>query len=156
MTLLLLSACAGKQEKQEPEGYFATQIDGNGDKLFQYSLDIPTPGGGKRGTKGTSGPGNVGGYVAGNSSRGVTGGVTAGTGTRKGRRRSGGKGGSNHFAELNAKLENRLEKELKSTGYCREGYQETERVIDPSAFFIKGKCSETATEEDRKQFSGGV
>ena len=57
---------------------------------------------------------------------------------------------------MNAKLENRLERELKSTGYCREGYREIERVTGPSAFFIKGKCSELATEEDRKQFAGGV
>lgn len=155
MTTLLLTACSGKQEKPEPEGYFATQIGDDGEKLFQYSLDIQDSGSGKRGGKGHSKPANVGGYAAGSSSRGVSGGLTAGTGTGKSRKRTGHKGGSNYFAEINAKLENRLEEELKKTGFCREGYQETERMTGPSAYFIRGKCNETATETELEQFAAG-
>jgi hypothetical protein len=45
-----------------------------------------------------------------------------------------------------------LEQELNATGYCREGYQETERMAGPTDFFIKGKCSEPATDDDRNIF----
>jgi len=45
-----------------------------------------------------------------------------------------------------------LDQELKATGYCRDGYQETERMTGPSDFFIKGKCTESASDEDRSIF----
>ena len=155
LATVLFTGCSSNPEKTEPEGYFATRINEGGEKLFQFTLDIEASNGDKQGARSGGRPGNVGGYAAGSSSRGVTGGVTAGTKSGKGRR-GGSRNSSNYFAEMNSRLENRLEQELKTTGYCREGFQEIERMTGPSAFFIKGKCDESATEQDRQQFPEGA
>jgi hypothetical protein len=51
LALFLLAGCSSQKEKPEPEGYFATRIDENDEKLFQYTLDIQLPDDGNRGTK---------------------------------------------------------------------------------------------------------
>jgi hypothetical protein len=64
-------------------------------------------------------------------------------------RKAGGKSRVDTHQRITDKLENMLEQELKTTGYCREGYRELERMIGDSAVFIRGECNETVTSEDR-------
>ena len=45
-----------------------------------------------------------------------------------------------------------LEKKLLATGFCREGWMETERHIQPPNASIRGECNETATDKDYKNF----
>jgi hypothetical protein len=148
LPLLVINACSSQQEKKEPEGYLATHIDENGSKLFQYSLDIQAPENGQRGSNNTGQPGKVAGHVSGNSSRGVAGGITLGSNSGKPGRKSGGNRRTGTYQAITSKLENMLEQELKTTGYCRDGYTELERVIGASAVFIMGECNETIISED--------
>lgn len=146
MSVLLVSvaACSNQPEKREPpDGYFATHIDEDGTRKFQYTLDMPEP------RSGGSRPGNTRGHVAGSSSRGVSGGVTAGSrGGAGGKSRSGSSGGAARFEKMNSLLENRLERELAKSGFCDAGHRETERVVDPPDVFIRGECRDTASEQD--------
>lgn len=45
-----------------------------------------------------------------------------------------------------------LRKTLEMTGYCREGYFELSRIIEPGRGEIRGECKEGATDSDRKKF----
>jgi len=141
--LVSVAACSNQPEKREPpDGYFATHIDEDGTRKFQYTLDIPEP------RSGGSRPGNTRGHVAGNSSRGVSGGVTAGTRSGAGgKSRSGSSGGASRLEKINSLLENSLERELAKSGFCEAGHRETERVINPPDAFIRGECRDAASEQ---------
>lgn len=142
--LVPVVGCSTQPEKSEsPDGYFATHIDEDGTREFQYTLDMSEPlsGGGR--------PGNTRGHMVGSSGRGVSGGMTAGTRLGAGgKSRSGSSGGADRFEKINSLLENSLEMELAKSGFCDGGYRETERVVDPSNAFIRGECSGTALEQD--------
>jgi len=155
LLLLLMGACSRQQERPEPEAYFATHTDENGHKLFQYSLDYPASGNNKRGSKGGSQSRNAGGHIAGNSSRGVSGGVAVGSLPGRSGRRAGGKNGSNSQQAITTRLENMLEQELKTTGYCPEGYKELERMVAANMVYIRGECNENATSEDTAMATEG-
>jgi hypothetical protein len=45
-----------------------------------------------------------------------------------------------------------LEKKLLATGFCREGWMETERHYQPPNASIRGECNETATDKDHQNF----
>ncbi len=45
-----------------------------------------------------------------------------------------------------------LTKTLEMTGYCRDGYIELSRIIEPSRGEIRGECQEGATDADRQKF----
>lgn len=45
-----------------------------------------------------------------------------------------------------------LIKTLEMTGYCREGYIELSRIIEPSRGEIRGECQEGATNADKHKF----
>ena len=147
--LFPIAACSTQPEKREPpDGYFATHIDQDGTKKFQYTLDMPES------RSGSGRPGNTRGHVAGSSSRGVSGGVTAGSrGGRSGKSHSGPSGGAGQFAKINSLLENRLEAELVKSGFCDAGHRETERVVEPPDVFIRGECSDVASEQDRVDYA---
>ncbi len=142
--LFPIAACSTQKEKREPpDGYFATHIDEDGTRMFQYSLEMPESrsGGGR--------PGNTRGHVSGGSSRGVSGGVTAGSrGGRSGKSYSGASGGAGRFEKINSLLENRLEMELVKSDFCEAGHKETERVVDPPDVFIRGECKDVASDQD--------
>ena len=147
VVLALVCGCSSNQKNEIPQGYLATQITDDGSKQFVYTADFPdTAKQGKR-SKGNGRPGNVSGNVQGSSNRGVSGGVSVGTG-------GGGKGGRGGRGQQGraSLLNDALEAELKKTGYCREGYMELDRMMQPYQTFIKGECVETATVKDREAF----
>ena len=139
--LLVLAACSGEPERPDPpEGYFATHIEADGTRKFQYTIDPPDQG---RSRAGSGRPGNTAGHVSGSSSRGVSGGVTAGTGGG-GRQAPSGGSAYDRFQQINRQLETMLEQELKNSGFCQQGYRETERVVEPTTIYIRGECKKTA------------
>lgn len=147
LTLIGLCACSGNQKNDEPQGYLATHIFDDGSKQFVYTVDLPESSSqGKRG-KGNGRPGNVAGNVQGSSSRGLSAGVTAGTGR-------GGKGGGKGRGQQGraAQLQDAVDAELKKTGFCRDGFMELDRMMEPSQTFIKGECVEAASDRDREEF----
>ena len=147
MSIVLLSACASEPERPEPpEGYFATYIEEDGTKKFQYTIDVPEA----SERRGNGRPGNLKGHAYGNSSRGVAGGVTAGTG--RGPSRGTGSGNA-QLAQINSHLEKQLERELKNSGFCHSGHRETGRVVQPDMVYIRGECEEKATDDDREQYA---
>ena len=149
---LLLSACASEPERPPPpEGYFATYIEDDGTKKFQYTIDTPEQ---KKSGKGNGRPGNMTGHMAGSSSRGVSGGVSAGSGG--GGRQAPSGGGYERFQQMNSRLENMLEQELKKSGFCHDGHRETQRVVEPPTVYIRGECEEAATDSDRSNFPNNI
>ena len=147
LTFIFLCACSSNQKSDTPQGYLATHIFDDGSKQFVYTVDLPESSGQSKRGKGSGRPGTVAGSVQGSSNRGLSGGVSAGTGSR-------GKGGNNGRGQLGkaTQLQDALDAELKKTGYCRDGFMELERMMQPSQTFIKGECVETASHTDRENF----
>jgi hypothetical protein len=147
MILACACGCSGNQKNETPKGYLATNITDNGSKQFVFTVDLPdeVPKGGHG--NGNGRPGNVTGQVRGKSNRGLSAGVSAGSGGGG----KGGRGGRGQQARA-ALLNDALEAELKKTGYCREGYMELDRMMEPGQMFIKGECVEAATDHDRDEF----
>ena len=143
---VLVGGCAGKREKPEARGYLATQIEADGSKIFQYTL--------VSGMSEHDGQGRhvgMGGHMSGSSGHGMSGGLSVGSGGRSGGG-SRGSGRNGESMDIGSRLETMLQEELVKTGYCRAGFTETERATRPPQIYIKGKCKDTATENDRKQF----
>ncbi len=151
LAFICICGCSSNQENDIAQGYLATQIFDDGSKQFVYTFDFPESTG-QRG-KGNGRPGNVAGHVQGSSNRGLSGGVSAGTGSRS----KGGGGGSGRGQQGKAAwLNDALEAELKKSGYCREGYIELDRMMQPSQTFIKGECVEAASANDREEFPNQI
>ena len=143
--VLLLAACSSTPERPEPQTFLATQILNDGSKQFVYTVEFPESQRRGRGSKGQGRPGNATGHVYGNSSRGVGGGVTMGSaGGRSGRTPS--------QLRQSEEMVALLEQELDESGFCRHGFIELERSVEPAQTFIRGECDEAATVEDRKAF----
>ena len=139
LALPLVAACStGPERPEPPEGFFATHIDEDGTRKFQYTIDM-ADGSSQRGN---GRPGNMAGHVAGSSSRGVAGGVSAGSGSRGGKPPQGSSGGYQRFQQINEELERQLERELAKSGFCEKGHRETERVIEPNMVYIRGECTD--------------
>ncbi len=137
-TLFFLAACSSEPGRPDPpEGYFATHIEADGTRKFQYAIDPPAQAGPRR-------PGNTAGHVSGSSSRGVSSGVTMSTGAGGRQAPSGGANAYERFQQFNRQLEDMLEQELKNSGFCPQGYRETERVVEPTTIYIRGECLKTA------------
>ena len=150
VVLVCMYGCSGNQKNDTPQGYLATHIFDDGSKQFVYTVDLPDSAGQGRGGKNNSRPGNVAGHVQGSSNRGLTGGVTAGT------RSKGGKGGGRGQQGKASLLQEALDAELKKSGYCRKGFMELDRMMEPSQTFIKGECVETASVIDREEFPNDI
>jgi hypothetical protein len=59
LLMALLSACAGEPERPEPpRGYFATHIEEDGTKKFQYTIDVSEA----KERRGNGRPGNLKGH----------------------------------------------------------------------------------------------
>ena len=109
--LLCLTSCSTQSGRPESaEGFFATHIDDDGIKKFQYTVDSPD-----RGLRSYE-----------------------------------------QFQQISKGLENTLEQELNKSDFCREGYRETERVVEPPMVYIRGECKETAIADDRERFPNDV
>lgn len=151
LVILLISAllfgCASEpEERKEPEGYFATFIEEDDTKKFQYTLDIPDQSRPRRIHQ------SGGGHVSGSSSRGVSGGLSASTSMG---------GGSRYMTReqwdhLNDQLARMLDRELNKSAYCHQGHKETERLVEPPTVYIRGECKEKASESDHMEFPNNV
>ena len=149
VALICMAGCSSNQKNEVPQGYLATNIFDDGSKQFVYTVELSESNGqGKRG-KGNGRPGNVAGQVRGSSNRGLSGGVTAGTSGKGGR---GGRGQQGRAGLLN----DAVEAELKKTGYCRDGFMELDRMMEPGQTFIKGECVEAASVNDREEFPNEI
>jgi len=149
VVFICMVGCSSNQKNEVPQGYLATNISDDGSKQFVYTVELPeSTGQGKRG-KGKGRPGNVAGQVRGSSNRGLSGGVTAGTGGKGGRS---GRGQQGRAGLLN----DAVEAELKKTGYCRDGFMELDRMMEPGQTFVKGECVEAASVNDREEFPNDI
>ena len=145
---VLIGACSSSQKTPEFEDYLATNIRSDGSKEFYYTVAMTNTGNSKRG----GGRQNVSGgaRVKGGSSSNTHGsaGITVG-GSHGGK---GSRGGSRSGSRPDEKISEQLEKKLLATGFCRDGWMETERHIQPPNASIRGECNETATDKDYKNF----
>ena len=145
-----VSACSNSQKNPDFDEYLATHIRSEGSKEFYYTVTLTNADESRRGrsNKNVSGGMRVSGGS--NSNPRGSGGVTvSGQGNGKGSvSRPGGQGS----ARASEKMSEQLEKKLLTTGYCRDGWMETERQIQPPFANIRGKCNETATDKDRENF----
>jgi len=164
-----LAACASQQKNTEPQGYLATHIFTDGSKQFVYTADLPESVGGGPGGRGSGRPGNLSGQLNG-SNQGVSGGVTAGTGNVAGQVSGGSNGGlsggitagtgnrspsgrgGRPMQGKDGMLVDALQKELLKTGFCRKGYKELDRMIEPGQTYLRGECIDRADDHDREQF----
>ena len=146
---VLIGACSSSQKTPEFEDYLATNIRSDGSKEFYYTVTMSNTGGSKRG----GGRQNVSGgmRVSGGSSSNTHGsaGVTVGGGSHGGK---GSRGGSRSGSSPDEKISEQLEKKLLATGFCRDGWMETERHIQQPSASIRGECNETANDKDYKNF----
>ena len=141
LALQLVAACStGPERPEPPEGFFATHIDEDGTRKFQYTINMADD----SSKRGNGRPGNMAGHVTGSSSRGVAGGVSAGSGGRGGKPPHGSTGGYQRFQQINEELERQLEQELAKSGFCEKGHRETERVVEPTMVYIRGECTDKA------------
>lgn len=144
--LFLAAACASPQQRAEPSDYLATRIDSDGTKEFYYTISLAS-----RQRPAPAPPAAVGGgaHVTGGSSGHLYGGVGISLGAPVGRQRRGGATGP----VQEAFIREHLEKKLLVSGYCRQGWLERDRNVQPPDLMsIHGVCKETATARDRRQF----
>ena len=145
--LLCITACGGQQTAPEPSGYFATFIEDDGTKKFQYTLDSPfaAPRNNASGL-----PARPAGHVSGSSGRGVSTGVSMSSSSAGGRGST--SQGRNLLEQINHDLDTQLSKSIEKTAYCRTGHRVKERVIEREIIFIRGQCEESASPEDLEKF----
>ena len=149
IVLILVVGCSSNQKNDAPQGYLATHIFDDGSKQFVYTVDLSDVSGQDKRGKGNGRPGNVAGHVQGSSNRGISGGVSAGKG---GRSKGGGRGQQGRASLLN----DALEAELKKSGFCRDGFMELDRMMEPSQTFINGECVEAASTRDREEIPNEI
>jgi hypothetical protein len=77
--------------------------------------------------------------------------TVGGSGTPQRGNKGGGKGRQASTAR-DERMTEQLEKKLTATGFCREGWMETERHFQPPNASIRGECNETATDKDHQNF----
>lgn len=142
--LLLACACSGPQQRAEPRDYLATNIQSDGTKEFYYTITMAS----HQAPRQSAGSPIIGGgaQVTGGSSGHLSGGVGISLGAPVGRQRRGGGYVDDAF------IREHLEKKLLASGYCREGWMERDRNVQPPDLSIHGVCKETATARDRQQF----
>ena len=146
---VFVGGCSSSQKTPEFEDYLATNIRNDGSKEFYYTVTMSNTGSSKRG----GGSKNVSGgmRVSGGSSSNTHGsaGVAVGGGSRGGK---GGRGSNRSGPHPDEKISEQLEKKLLATGFCRDGWMETERHIQPPNASVRGECNETATDRDYENF----
>ena len=131
--ILLLSACASRQEKTLEE-IFVTEIREDNSKMFAFTLKQEHA-------------------QQREQSRHKARGEKAG----KMRKKGGGKGTAKGEARerknaLEDIFQQRLEQRLSKSDYCRTGYLELERYANRGSMTMRGECNESATEKDRQRF----
>jgi hypothetical protein len=137
---LVLTACSSK-EKPKVEEFFHTNIRDDGSKEFAFSLMVSANN--KVARKETTGPSKK---------------------TKQGGRKSRGQKARNSTPSNSSKksmtdkvqgvFQERLTFQLESSQYCREGYLTLDKSFVGAIYTLRGECHESATEEDRKRFTG--
>jgi len=150
---LLTTACSSSPNTPEFEEYLATNIRSDGGKEFYYTLTMSNRGNSKHGSGGRNISGGM--RVRGGSSSNThaSGGVTVGGGSSSGKQGGkGGRGGNKSGSRPDEEIFKQLERKLLASGFCRDGWMETEWHIQPPYASIRGECDETATDADRQRF----
>mgnify|MGYP000126722507 CR=1 FL=1 len=142
---MLMFSCAQKKKKEVINDVtLITHIKNNGVKEFSYSATLSQkkkPAGSRSHNKGGGGRG---GAAGGRGGRG--GGSRGGNGDRSKNDSSQG-----ISEKMKSKIYQDLNKRLR-TGFCRDGFVETEVFFDKKYIQIKGVCNERATNSDRKRY----
>ena len=144
---LLVPACSSHKALPEMRESFSTHILVNGEKNFQLALTMaqqehksrPGRGGGP------GGPGGMGGPPPGG---GMGGGPPDSAPDREG-------DGDRREEEIRQQITEKLNGIFQENRYCREGYDILEENLAPvhGTLFVRGRCSEAATDEDRERFA---
>ena len=143
LACMCLAACASNTHRRPQAGEtFVTGITSDNVKRFSYTAEF-----------------TVSGNHGGRHRRGSTGGYggMAGAGMGGGTGGYGGMGGGRgHQAEtqerMSARFEPMLKEKLEKIGYCRDGYEITDRNIGRGVVQILGQCRELANAADIKKF----
>ena len=145
---IVVSGCSSQDKYiNKMNENFVTNITEDGSKRFNYSLNARGKRGGAKG--------------ADKNRSGGRGGISGGRGGR-GDGRGGKGGGQSRQAQsdseaLTKKIQSRmteqLELYLEQSGYCREGFLELDSYFSPTRSHIRGECRETATDNDRAEFT---
>ncbi|MBL4660547.1 MAG: hypothetical protein JKY19_09330 [Alcanivoracaceae bacterium] len=135
ISLLLLSCAGAPRKKPDTTEVFVTNITDAGVKQFSLSISIQKPKGHYGGRKSSGGKGRRGG----------------GKGMRGGDR-----GSTSNREEMQQKAQERIWDRLKfnltKSGYCQQGYIETDSYFSMTESIIKGECKEKASEKDKVKF----
>ena len=143
--IVLSTGCSHSQESREYEDFLATNIRSDGSKEFYYTVTMPEAERSQRGGNRKNVSGGVG-VKGGSASRtAAAGGISYG-GSK------GGHKGRQPDRRPESLLTERLEKKLLASGYCRDGWMETDRQFQTPNASIRGECDEAATERDHREF----
>lgn len=150
--MLLVSACSSSPKTQDFEDYLATNIRSDGSKEFYYTVTMTNNQNSQKGRGGNNVSGGA--RVSGGSSSNTRAGAGISVGGSGSSQRGGKGGGKQRQASTvrDDRMTEQLEKKLSATGFCREGFMETERHYQRPNASIRGECNETATDKDRQNF----
>jgi len=150
---LLASACSSTPKTPEFDEYLATNIRSDGSKEFYYTVTMSNTGNSKRGSGGKNVSGGMRAKGGSSSNTQASGGISYGGGSGSGKQGGkGGRSGSQSGSRPDEKISELLEKKLLASGFCRDGWMESERHFQPPNASIRGECDETATDRDRQNF----
>jgi len=148
---ILLAACASnKPRAPQVKETFVTDIAPDKAKQFSYTAEFTAPDNrGGRGRGGGMGGRRSMGGMGGGGMGGMGGGGMGGQGGRQGGDRS-------NTEDMQTRMSERFEQQLKDKltqlGYCREGYEVTDRNVRRGYVQLVGQCKESATDDDIKKF----
>jgi hypothetical protein len=132
LTGLLLLGCNSAARQPDSTQTFEPKVGSDGVKEFKIVItplrpDAGAAGGGRqRPPQGGAGPGG-------------------GQGRANGNRPRGGEARSIDVEEL-------VVETLDEQGYCREGFEELERIRDAGQIIVRGRCNELASEEEKSRY----
>lgn len=130
--LFLLVSCSSSERQINTAQTFEPHVDSDGNKKFEIAITPLRPvarasGSGRQGQpRGGAGPGS-------------------GQGRGAGNRPGGGQAPSIDVEELLVEI-------LEEQGYCREGFEELERIRDAGQIIVHGRCVELATDEEKSRY----
>ncbi len=115
-TALLLNACAldlsGSNQPSPAKESFSTRVTDNGTKLFIYQLELPTP---------NNGASKV---------------------DRRHYERTGLPKDYYFKRHITSRIDSRLKQKITTTGFCKTGFIELDRIIGKTSASIRGECKE--------------
>jgi hypothetical protein len=141
--LLAVTGCSSKVKHQMTD-FFRTDIRDDNSKMFIFTVVITQQRGEIDKQERQS-------HKKANREQGKGG--KKGAGNKRGGNNKVADGGSKNNSDQMAILfEELFQARMDKSQYCREGYIELDRGFSGTMFTLRGECSESATDEDRKHF----